>query len=160
MNSNAALALLDEPGMIISSDLFGSLTVSPEELIDFPGGLFGFPECRGFVLIPAERTGLYWLQSAEHGALAFLLVDPFLFFDGYAVDVAPVDLADLGGESAEIAILAIVTLPRERGGQPTANLQGPLAVNLALRTGKQLAIAESQFGVRCPFSLADSVGAG
>ena len=149
---SAALAL--EIGMQVHSELLGSLEVDPGELIGFPQGLFGFPECRSFVLISTEREGVYWLQSVEHSALAFLLVDPFLHFDGYSVEIAPADLAELhSGENGNVVILAIVTLPQTRDERPTANLQGPLAFNLNARVAKQLACAETKFGTRAPFDL-------
>lgn len=142
-------ALATPPQMIIQSDLIGEIEISPDELIDFPGGLFGFPDCRSFVLLPAARDGLFWLQSAEHGALAFLLIDPFRAFTGYTIDLGPADRADLCVTNQEdVVVLAIVTLPRSREQMPTANLQGPLALNLAARRGKQLAVADTQFGVR------------
>jgi len=150
----AALALATDSRMIVSSDLLGPLDVGLDEIIRFDAGIFGFPECRDFVLVPAEQDGLYWLQSSEHSTLAFLLVDPFAYFDGYAVDLTLPDRADLGArDAAEVAILAIVTLPRTRSGTPTANLQGPIALNLSARRGKQIALSDSDFGVRRPLDL-------
>jgi len=153
----AAPARLPEtiPSMIVESSILGPLTIAEEEILRFPSGLFGLPDSRSFVLLPAEREGLYWLQSVEHAALAFVLVDPFLAFEGYSLELSPADLAELDGadDPAGIAILAIVTLPRTRDEQPTANLQGPVALNLAARTGKQVAIQDGDFGIRCPFDL-------
>jgi flagellar assembly factor FliW len=143
----------------IQSDLLGPLEIEPADVVHFAEGLFGFPDSRDYVLLPTERPGLYWLQSAEHSALAFLLVDPFPLFDGYAVDIGEADLRQLGGAAeADLIVLAIVTLPRDPAERPTANLQGPLAIDLRLRTAKQLAVGESAFGVRCPFDLSSSPG--
>lgn len=154
MSFNTGLALASEPTMVVESDLLGPLSVTPEELIDFPTGLFGFPECQRFVLVPAPREGMFWLQSADHSPLVFLLVDPFQFFDGYSVELGAAELADLRAtEPADVVILAIVTLPRSRSETPTANLQGPLALNLGERRARQLAISDSKFGVRCPVDL-------
>lgn len=150
-----ALHIISPRRMQLASDLLGSLDVSDRELIRFPNGLFGFPECREFALVPAAREGLYWLQSSDYSALTFLLVDPFLAFRGYSVDLPPNDLTELGaGEASDVAILAIVTLPAARTEQPTANLQGPLAINLTARQAKQMAIGESEWGVRCAFDIA------
>ena len=92
---------------------------------------------------------MFWLQSADHAALAFLLVDPFLACEGYAVDLNAADLTDLRAVTpADVAVLAIVTLPRTRAESPTANLQGPLALNVADGRGKQLAISDKGYGVR------------
>jgi flagellar assembly factor FliW len=153
MSSSSALASLS-PYVIIQSQLLGALTVTEEEIFSFPTGLFGFPECRSFVMVGTDRTGFYWLQSVDHATLAFILVDPFLYFDGYAVDVAPADLVELGVEGgSDLAIFAIVTLPRSHDEPPTANLQGPLALNMRLSRGKQLAVQDPRYGVRCELDL-------
>ena len=140
--------------MIVASDLLGEVSVEEDELITFPTGLLGFPACRQFVLIPSERQGLFWLQSAEHSPLAFLLVDPFLAVEGFAVDVGQGDLAELEAQGeSDLAVLAIVTLGRPEAGGSTANLQGPVAFNLRTRRAKQLAVPNSDFGVRYPIDL-------
>lgn len=153
MTSTTAPAPGAHPVMTISSDLLGSLSVPSSEIFQLQGVL-GFPDCRSFVLLPAEREGLYWLQSAEHPELTFLLVDPFRFFDGYSVDLAPSELGELQvSDSSDVMLLAIVTLPKTRADMPTANLQGPLAMNLRARIGRQLVLAEGDWGVRAPFQL-------
>jgi flagellar assembly factor FliW len=158
MSLAAALAPKVTPLVIVESKLFGNLTVAPEEAFFFPLGLFGFPECRSFVMLSAGREGFYWLQSVEHSALAFMLVDPFLHFDGYAVDLGATDRADLDVvDAADAAIFGIVTLPRSADEPPTVNLQGPLALNFRARRGKQLAVQDTEYGVRCPLELADTV---
>ena len=135
--------------MIVESELLGEVAVDADELITFPGGILGFPACRTFALIPSEREGMYWLQSSEHAPLAFLLVDPFLAVPGFSVDVAPQDLAELEvtGQS-DLAVLAIVTLAAAEKGGCTVNLQGPLAFNLRTRRAKQIAVPNSEYGVR------------
>lgn len=154
MSAATALAHAPRTQMIVESELLGTLTVPDEEVIRFPTGLFGFPDHQDFLLLPAEQEGLYWLQSTESEALAFLLADPFVFFDGFSVELSPGDRHDLrANEASEIAVLAIVTLPRSPREQPTANLQGPLALNLKAQRAKQLAIPDSDFGLRAPLDL-------
>lgn len=141
--------------MIVESELLGEITVDPDELIHFPSGLLGFADCRRFVLVTSEREGLYWLQSAEHPALVFLLVDPFLAVDGFVVDLAPPELAELQATTeSDLAVLAIVTLGAPEQGGCTVNLQGPLAINLRAKRARQVAVASSDYGVRYPIDLA------
>lgn len=141
--------------MIVESELLGEVEVQPDELITFPGGLLGFPACREFVLIQSEREGMYWLQSVEHSPLAFLLVDPFVTVDGFAVDLSKTDRAELQIEGqSDVVILAIVTLGSTAAGGSTVNLQGPLAFNLRTRRAKQIAVPNSEYGVRYPLDLA------
>ena len=152
--ANAALALAPEPNVTVHSDLLGPLSVEPSQIISFPTGIYGFPECRTFVLLKANLEGTFWLQSVEYGTLAFLLVDPFHFFDGYHVDLSPADLARLGSsDPTHIAVLAITTLPRQRDEPCTANLQGPILIDMQGRRGQQAVFADGPYGTREPLTL-------
>lgn len=154
MTPVSALAYSLEMPMIVQSDLLGEVAVEPQDLITFTGGLIGFEECHSFVLIPSERDGMYWLQSTEHSPLAFLLVDPFIHVPGFGVDVSPFDLAEVEATSEDdLAVLAIVTLPASRQEGCTVNLQGPIAFNLGKGRAKQIAISNSDYGVRYPIDL-------
>src|SRR5205085_11736664 len=96
----------------------------------------------------------FWLQSMEYSTLVFLLVDPFAVVTDYAIDVPPSQLATLGAyRPADIGLLSVVTLPSGAQHQPTANLQGPIAINFATRSAKQVVMSETDFGVRVPIDL-------
>ncbi len=151
--TSAALAYDMPSSMTVASDLLGQLTVDANAVINFPEGLLGFPECRSFVLLPSERENLYWLQSVDYAALAFLMIDPFVFFEGYAVDLAATDLrrADLAPEN--VTVLGIVTLPQDRAGRPTVNLQGPVVINHRAADGHQVILSDGKYGIREEFDL-------
>lgn len=124
------------------------------ETITFRDGLLGFADCRAFTLLATERESLFWLQSLEHEPLAFLLLDPFTFFEDFTVDLDPADARALGAVNAsDIAVLAIVTLPTAEGEPCTANLVGPLAINLRNGQARQLILRNPAYGVRCPVDL-------
>ncbi|MES2358143.1 MAG: flagellar assembly protein FliW [Gemmatimonadota bacterium] len=149
--TSAALAYSMPSTVTISSDILGTIAVEPGSLLTFPQGLLGFPECRSFVLLPSERSHVYWLQSADYSSLAFLLVDPFMFFEGYTLDL---DATETHAASPdEVSVLAIVTLPGAPGELPTANLQGPVVINTRLSEGSQVVLAESSYGIRESFEL-------
>jgi flagellar assembly factor FliW len=115
----------------------------------FEQGLYGFPDCRTFVLVPAGREGFFLLQSTEHDALCLLLADPFRLFRGYSVDLPKLEEAALGASGPEdIAILVTVTLPDGPGRACTANLQGPIAFNVRARLGRQIILNKPVWGVR------------
>lgn len=137
----------------VHSQLFGcTLTVPSDACVTTPGGLYGFPGCQEWVLLDAKRPGFFWLHSRDSSALAFLLVDPFQVFPAYAVTLSPSDRTALQVDNErDVAIFAIVTLPTTATEQPTANLQGPIAVNLRAGLARQVAVAESKWGVRAGF---------
>lgn len=139
---------------VLRSDLFGTLDITDDDLIEFGEGLLGFPECRSWALLRGSTSGSAWLQSADHPSLVFLLVDPFAFFEGYSAELSDGELRRLRARDAsEIAIFAIVTLPEAGGTTCHANLQGPVVLNLALRRGIQVVFGEGPFGVRAPIPL-------
>lgn len=146
-----ALAYPMSSTISIASDILGTITVEPASVLTFPRGLLGFPECRSFVLLPSEKIHVYWLQSVDYSSLAFLLVDPFVFFEGFTLDLGATDLHAASPD--EVSVLAIVTLPAAPGESPTANLQGPVVIHTGLGEGSQVVIAESSHGIRESFKL-------
>lgn len=139
---------------VLRSDLFGDLVVADSDLIEFPEGLLGFPECRTWALLRGTKAGTAWLQSAEHSALVFLLVDPFVFFEGYSAELSDSELRRLRSKDpSEIAVFSIVTLPSAGETMCFANLQGPVVMNLLERRGVQVVLGEGPFGVRAPVPL-------
>lgn len=137
----------------VVSDLLGTLTVEPSTVVTFPKGLLGFPECRAFILLPSEREHVYWLQSTDYAALAFLMIDPFVFFEGYTVDLAATELARTAATADDVTVLAIVTLPQNRADSPTANLQGPVVISTRTGEGWQIVIADGRHGIKEKFQL-------
>lgn len=139
--------------LTVVSDLLGTVAVSQSQVLDFPQGLLGFPECRSFVLLQSERDNAYWLQSVEYSSLVFLTIDPFPFFPGYSVDLAAADITASRTSADDLTVLAIVTLPRGSGESATANLQGPVIIDTRLSHGHQVVIPDGQYGIREPVEL-------
>ena len=48
----------------------------------------------------------------------------------------------------DVAIFVTVTLAREPGRLSTANLQGPIAINVRTMQGRQVVLIRSGYGVR------------
>ncbi len=140
--------------LTVASRLFGPLNVPESACITFPEGLLGFAGEHRFVLLPAAAEGVYWMQDVDDGSLIFVVVNPFVMFPDYAFDLEDSGCTGLGltGDS-EIGVLAIVTLPRETGAIPTANLQGPLVINYDTRRGCQVILSSGGFGTRHPLDI-------
>ncbi len=141
--------------LCIASRLFGPLTVPRNDVITMPEGMLGFAGERRFILLPAAPDGVFWLQSTEESGLVFLLVDPFLFFPGYELDIP--ELPD-PGPGEEIAVLTIVTLPRATGESCTANLQGPLVIRFPARVARQVVLVDSAYHTKHPVDLREKLG--
>lgn len=152
--SVAAMKKPESATRTIESEVLGPLEVPESRVVEFPDGLLGFPDTRGYVLVPAAGDGAYWLQSAEHPSLIFFLVDPFLHYEDYEVELTPAQVDSIGARAQEdVAVLAIVTLPGPDDTAATANLQGPVAFNLADGVARQVILREPGLDVRRPLQL-------
>lgn len=127
---------------LIETTRFGTLECSPQDVVDFPDGLLGFPEARRFVVIQhKEGSQYYWLQSVEQGGLAFLVVDPGVCVAEYAPEMpqSVAEALELSEDTPRL-VYTIVTIPRGKPEEMTVNLAGPLLINLANRRGKQVVL--------------------
>jgi flagellar assembly factor FliW len=125
--------------------------VHAEGVIRFPTGLLGFPHVREYRLSEGPGTGLFWLSGAEADSPCFLLSDPFVYFDGLSLDLSPAQAEQIGAQdSGKVAVLA-VTVPNVETGAWTANLQGPVVINVERALGAQLVLADQSLGVRRTF---------
>ena len=146
--TSATMPISTTDDITVESKLLGTLSVPVTQTYQFSSGIYGFPKAIRFALVPAERSGFFWLQSLDFEALAFLLVDPFQFVEDYSVELVQGDLDELqAADPAEVLVLAILTLPKSDDDETTVNLQGPIALNVVERVGRQVVI-ESEYGLR------------
>jgi flagellar assembly factor FliW len=113
--------------------------------IDFPQGLFGFENCKKFSLTESEYKPFCWLQSEDDKTLSFLVVDPFIFFDDYELDIDDNSLKSIEVKTpADVVVLTIITIPGN-GQKLTANLQGPLVINKINNKGMQVILSDAKW---------------
>lgn len=143
----------DGETLFVASRLFGPLNLPQDQVITMPEGMLGFAGERRFVLLPASPEGVFWFQSVDDGALIFLLIDPFLYFPGYEVDAPDVPES----RTPDVAALTIVTLPRTPREACTVNLQGPLVIDFAARSARQVIQEDSRYHTRHPVDLRSKV---
>ncbi|MBS1210105.1 MAG: flagellar biosynthesis protein FliW [Proteobacteria bacterium] len=137
--------------MKIDSPAFGSLDVANNKVIEFPGGLPGFEDCKHFTLIEvADRAQeVAILQGVDRPEIAFSVTTPDLLGLQYEFALTEEEEALLGAARPEdIAVMLI--LRREDAGEASAspqsaqvraNLTGPLVINVATMRGLQKVIA-------------------
>jgi len=140
--------------MQIQSSRFGWLSVDDDRVITFARGLLGFPDHSRFALLPsaagvaAAEGCFYWLQSADDPALAFVVADPALFFNEYAVPLREDTTAEL--RVTDAARLQAFVICNKVGDWITGNLLGPLLVNAENRLAVQVVLTERKWTTRQP----------
>ena len=131
----------------VVSQQLGKLEVPESQLLEFSGGLLGFPQAQRFCLVevrPGSRFQL--LQSVERADLAFVVANPLIVDPAYPLDLArAVALPLLQGDEG-IGVACIVTVPPPPGVK-TINLVAPLVMGVASRRGGQV-ILPANYEVR------------
>jgi len=132
----------------VNTGRFGELQIESGKIITLEKPILGFERFRLFILVESEEMAPFiWLQSLEDTELAFLLINPTLFFPDYCIEVNPKEVEDIGViDGSEVETYVIVTAP-ENPIEMTANLQGPVIVNTFTRQSKQLALVNSRYSV-------------
>src|SRR5918996_557015 len=127
--------------MDIQTTRFGVVSITPEQLIEFPHGLIGFAKAVEFALLAApSNEGFYWLQSVIEPELAFLVTDPQPFFKDYDVPIREETQADL--QLADTKDGRLLVICNRVGEWLTGNLLGPLVINTVARLGQQMVLTE------------------
>lgn len=135
--------------MMIETSRFGGIEVDDQRFLNFPRGLLGFPEDREYALIQTgENSAFYWMQAVHRPELAFVVCDPRMFLADYRIAIKDEDLSSIGLTDTQGSQVFVIV--NKVDGTLTANLQGPLVINVATRVGKQLVLSDKKYTTRHP----------
>ena len=120
----------------------------------FAAGLPGFPGPRRFALVGwGDEQGPYRvLVDVADPLVQFLVVPPQVFFPDYAVDLDDAVAARVHLDDADDCLLLVIVTLGRRPQDATANLLGPVVVNLRTLEGVQAVLSESGHDTRVPLA--------
>ncbi len=118
----------------------------------FASGLPGFPGQRRFALVRwGAFEGPYSLMvDLDDDAVRFLVMPPYVFFPDYVVDLDDAIAAKISLDRPEDCLLLVIVTLGATPEDATANLLGPVVINLQNRRGIQAVLAESGHSTRVP----------
>jgi flagellar assembly factor FliW len=144
--------------MKFTTERFGEIEVTEENVINFSKGILGFDDLKKFALFPADEkqeTPFYFLQSVEEGSLCFFLLDTFSFFSEYDIELEDSSVTELGVEKPEdVLVFTIVTVQGDLK-EATTNLKAPVIINLNKRLAKQVVIEKGDYLIKQPLFSKD-----
>lgn len=142
--------------MIIETRRFGSLEIEEKDIIFIVGGMLGFEEQKRYVILDHDKeTPFKWLQSVEEPDLAFVVLEPFIFYPGYEFDLSDEDVRELELAKPEQAMVLTVLVVPEDVKKITANLRAPIVINLSNKKGKQVILTDDRYPVKYPLFQAE-----
>ncbi|MBU1169642.1 MAG: flagellar assembly protein FliW [Proteobacteria bacterium] len=134
--------------MELKTRQFGVVPIDETKIITMPKGLPGFPELKKFIILDHEDIRpFHSLQSVDDSKLAFIIMDPFLFKADYTVDIEPyIKEMEWGKDASDSLFLYVIinaTNPDPR--HLTANLLGPLLINIKKNQGVQMMVSDKNY---------------
>jgi flagellar assembly factor FliW len=121
--------------------------IDEKRIINFESGLLGFSSFKRYALLQPDDEGIFfWLQSLDAPQLAFVVTDPCLWVPEYQATIRREQMEQLHLTSIDEAQVFVIVNKYERS--LTANLQGPLVVNISRRDAAQLVLADRQWTTR------------
>ena len=133
--------------MNVRTTRFGTVDLDEERIITFPAGLLGFSSFKSFALLQPDEEGVFfWLQSLDSPDLAFVVTDPTLWVNDFEASIRREQMEELGLNGLEKAQVFVII--NKYGQSLTANLQGPLVVNLNNHKAMQLVLADKRWTTR------------
>lgn len=149
------MTLLKEDLIVkLNTSRFGEIDIEEDKIINFPHGILGFPEIKRYIVLDhmdKPDIPFKWLQALDEPDLAFVITDPLLFYPNYSPEIDEQELQELHITGLEErGIIVIVTIPHGEPEKMTANLQGPIVVNLRSREAKQIILLNEEYPVRYP----------
>lgn len=135
--------------MEINTTRFGNINLEDAPMINMRGPILGFEHLNRYTLIhQKEDSAFWWLQSVDDGAVAFVVVNPFLIKDNYAPELRDDDVALLEiKDQSDVQLLVVVTI-RSNPTQISANMRAPIVINLKEKLGKQIVLDDDSYDVQ------------
>jgi len=129
---------------------FGEVEYDPSNIINFPEGLIGLDQLKHFLVMPNNNEGpLFWIQSVDDPAFAFVVTDPTNFFLDYLVVPNEDERKKLQiNENGTCFTLAIVSISPKK--EITLNLSGPLLYTPDTNRGLQVVIEDARYDTQTP----------
>lgn len=117
----------------------------------FPEGLVGCADWQRFTLEQSpEMAPLALLHSQDQPGLSLIVVDPWLIDPAYTPTLAEVDRVALAvNDDADLQWLSVLTV-QNYPLVVTANLIGPLVINRAGGTARQVILSQSGYWAAQP----------
>ncbi|MDX8363823.1 flagellar assembly protein FliW [Cytobacillus sp. IB215665] len=132
--------------MKIQTKYHGEMTVEESTFFTFNNGLPGFIDEKKYIIIPfSEDTPFFILQSVSTANVAFVMIEPFTYFNEYdfQLDDHIVEQLQLTSEK-DVAVYNIITV-QEPFDKTTINLQAPIVINANKRLGKQIILTNTPY---------------
>ena len=119
--------------------------------ISLEGTLLGFEEHRHFTIEDAfGEDSQFRLLNCKDAGVSFVVVNPFLLFGDYEVEIKEPVAEALGLNNAPEEAIAVLSIVRCGEGELLANLRSPLIINTTSNRFAQIILQNEGYGLAVP----------
>ena len=134
--------------MIVNSLRMGQLEIPDDKIIKTEKPILGFEQLSRYCLVEVDELRPFlWMQSTEDPAVAFLVVNPRVFYPDYKIEVNSKEIAELKVACVETVETYVIATVPDDPRQMSVNLQGPIIINTANNKAKQLILVNSDYQI-------------
>jgi flagellar assembly factor FliW len=140
----------------VNTTRFGTINTTEDKIIHMPLGMLGFPENKRFIMFRhKENSPFFWYQSADDPALAFVITNPFIFVPDYEIDAEEAAKAMSWNNisNSDIELYVVANIPKGKPEEMTANLIGPILINVKNHQAAQMIISNSDYSHKFPLGV-------
>ena len=136
----------------IETKQFGRMDIESDRIYTMPGGMPGFAGMKRFVIIERDEIWpFYCFQCLDDADLCFYIMNPHLFKKDYRINLnQAMKEIGWGEEDEEIKIYVIVNTSAGVPEKITANLLGPLLINVNRFEAFQFVLHDSRYSHQTP----------
>jgi len=120
-----------------------------DQVIHFPAGLPGFENAHKFIIMSVpEHQPFHWMECVDGNSIRFAIINPLAFRPDYQPKLKKEDFAGLNIVDPKDLLLYVIVTLRNPLVESTANLMGPIFINIRERVGKQIIIENDAYSLR------------
>ncbi len=120
-----------------------------DQVIHFPTGLPGFETARKFIIMSVpEHQPFHWMECVDGNNIRFAVINPLSFRPDYQPKIKKENLDSLNIQDPKELLLYVIVTLRQPMVESTANLMGPLFINIREKLGKQIIIENDAYSLR------------
>ena len=136
---------------LVNFPRFGDFAYRETDVIEFPWGMPGYPHLHRWLFLTLDsQPSFVWLQSLDDHSIALPAANPWFMFEDYDPEVPASVFAALDIRDASEFTYLVVTVVSPGAAEMTANLAGPIVVNLRTRKAVQTPLAGGRYSAREP----------
>lgn len=137
----------------VETTRFGTLEIPEATVIDFPGGLVGFPSETRFAFLQGKETDeIAHLQSLFTPSIALPVIDGATFGSAYPQPSAAELARGAGLPDGNLAVLVTIAATDVKQAL-CANLLAPIVVDLTSRRAAQVVLDPRQYSTSTPVAV-------